>query len=356
MIICLVQKKQKRKDGRYQLVRLIGYDIDGNSIKKSFYGKNKDDALEKYHKFKLNIEKEEKFKRQTPIEAWIEKWLYVYKKQDVKETTFNSTYMRPCENYIIPHFKGKFIQNITQADIKEFLNTLTDKSQSFLEKIIINLRGIFETAIDNDIISKNPCRNISAKSKVQKKKKRTYDKASVDALCSANHKYALYINILLKMGLRCSELCGLRWQDINLKEGTMHINQALTTDGSKIYIDKPKSTNSIRKLKIPQDLLQKLKSAEKETEYVAMLNGHHITPNNFGDIYIKTFYNALNVPQEQRLAPHELRHTCGTLLYKDTKDIYHVSRFLGHSDIGITTKTYVHSEMQDEEIHIDFMN
>ena len=172
MIICLVQKKQKRKDGRYQLVRVIGYDIDGNSIKKSFYGKNKDDALEKYHKFKLNIEKEEKFKRQTPIEAWIEKWLYVYKKQDVKETTFNSTYKRPCENYIIPHFKGKFIQNITQADIKEFLNTLTDKSQSFLEKIIINLRGIFETAIDNDIISKNPCRNISAKSKVQKKKKR----------------------------------------------------------------------------------------------------------------------------------------------------------------------------------------
>ena len=178
----------------------------------------------------------------------------------------------------------------------------------------------------------------------------------MDALCSSNHKYSLYINILLKLGLRCSELCGLKWEDINLEEGTVHIKRALTANGSKIYIDKPKSKNSVRKLPIPDDLLEKLKITKKENEFIAILNGHHITPNNFGDIYIKAFYNALKVPKEQRLAPHELRHTCGTLLYEKTKDIYHVSRFLGHSDIGITTKTYVHSQMQQEKVHINFEN
>ena len=156
------------------------------------------------------------------------------------------------------------------------------------------------------------------------------------------------------MGLRCSELCGLRWSDIDFEQGTMFIKQALTADGSKIYIDEPKSKNSIRKLPIPNELLDMLKTTPKESEYVAMLNGHHITPNSFGDIYIKAFYNAIGVPKEQRLAPHELRHTCGTLLYDKTKDIYHVSRFLGHSDIGITTKTYVHSQFQEEKIHINF--
>ena len=83
-----------------------------------------------------------------------------------------------------------------------------------------------------------------------------------------------------------------------------------------------------------------------------MLNGRHITPNHFGDRHMEAFYNTMKVPKEQRLSPHELRHTCGTLLYEETKDIYFVSRFLGHSDIGITTKTYVHSEMQDEKIHL----
>ena len=158
------------------------------------------------------------------------------------------------------------------------------------------------------------------------------------------------------MGLRCSELCGLRWSDIDFESATMYIKQALTADGSKIYIDKPKSKNSIRKLPIPQELLTLLKNEPKENEYIAVLNGHHITPNSFGDIYIKAFYNAAKVPKEERLAPHELRHTCGTLIYENTKDIYHVSRFLGHSDIGITTKTYVHSEFQQEKIHIHFEN
>ncbi|MBO5313166.1 MAG: site-specific integrase [Clostridia bacterium] len=346
-------KKGNRKDKRYQIARTIGYNTDGKAIKKSFYGKNKDEAIQKYHEYKLGIEKENGLKKQMPIEVWIEKWLYTYKEKDVKETTFNSTYKRPCKIYIIPYFTGRFIQNITQADIKEFLNTLTNKSQSLIDKIIICLRGIFETAVDNDIIIKNPCRNISIKSKAIKEKKRTYDKESVEALCKTNHKYSLYIKILLKMGLRCSELCGLRWTDINFEEGTMHIKQALTADGSKIYIDKPKSINSTRKLKIPPALLDELKNHPKEDEYIAVINGHHITPNSFGDIYIKAFYNALKIPKEQRLSPHMLRHTCGTLLYRETKDIYFVSRFLGHSDIGITTKTYVHSEMQDEEIHLN---
>lgn len=348
-------KKQNRKDKRYQIIRVIGHLPDGTSIKKSFYGKNKDEALLKYHEYKLKIDKHEEEKKSMPIEIWIDKWLYVYKEPDVKETTFLSTYKRPCNNYIIPYFKGRLIQGITQADIKEFLNTITDKSQSLIDKITLCLRGIFETAIDNDIINKNPCRNVNVKSKIIEKSKRTYDKASVEALCKSNHKYALYIHILLRMGLRCSELCGLRWEDIDFKKEKMQIKQALTADGSRIFIDKPKSKNSTRKLDIPADLLERLKEVPKETEYVAMLNGHHITPNNFGDMYIKTFYNDMGVPKEQQLSPHELRHTCGTLLYKKTKDIYHVSKFLGHSDIVITTKTYVHSEMQQEQVHINFI-
>ena len=42
-------KKQNRKDNRYQIIRVIGHLPDGTAIKKSFYGKNKDEALLKYH-------------------------------------------------------------------------------------------------------------------------------------------------------------------------------------------------------------------------------------------------------------------------------------------------------------------
>jgi len=348
-------KKSNRADGRYQIIRVIGYTAENKAIKKSFYGKSREDALKKYQEFLSDAERKEEAKKRTDFAEWVHEWLYTCKEPEVKPTTFLSTYLRPCKNHILPYFDGAILQDITFIKIKAFVNTLSHLSQSTIDKVIICLRGIFETAVDNDLIIKNPCRNITCKSKKEKEKKRVYDKESTERLCASDHKYALLVHILLRMGLRCSELCGLRWEDIDLDNGTLSVSQALTVEGGRVFIGKPKSQNSLRRLPIPHDLLERLrKERGNNTGYIAMLNGHHITPDHFTERQLEFFYNYEGVPKEQRLTAHELRHTCGTLLYDTTRDIYHVSRFLGHSDIGITTKTYVHSEMQDAKIHIIF--
>lgn len=349
-------KKANRGDGRFEIKRTIGHDESGKAIRKSFYGANAAEAQREYHRYLDERKKEQAEKIRTPFSSWVDTWLYTYKEPDVKPTTFLTTYKRPCERYIKPHFEGKFLQEISQADIKAFLNTLTATlSQSMLDKLIICLRGIFETAIDNDRLTKNPCRNVTAKSKKVQEKKRTYDKETADALCRSDHKYALYIHILLRLGLRCSELCGLKWEDINLRTGKIAITRALTGENGTIYIDKPKSANSVRKLDIPEDLLTRLAAHyDEKGGFIVMMNGKNVTPQNFGSRQMEAFYNYHKIPSELRLSPHELRHTCGTLLYQKTKDIYYVSRFLGHSDIGITTKIYVHSSMQDDAVHVDF--
>jgi integrase len=350
-------KKSNRSDGRYEIKRTIAVDANGNSIRRSFYGNDKAEAEKAYHDFVAEREAAEKKKKNMPFAEWVDKWLYTYKEPDVKATTFLTTYERPCRRYILPHFKDTFLQDITQAHVKSFVNTISDLSQSMLDKILICLHGIFETAIDNDMIAKNPCRNVNARSKSKPKGKRTYDRETVEVICSSDHPYAVYPHILLRMGLRCSEMCGLEWKDIDLERGVLQVRQALVTEGSHRILGDPKSANSIRKLQIPEDLLDRLR-AEREmhpgTTFVAEVRGRQLTPNHFGDRQLLTFYRAIGVPRDQMLSPHELRHTCGTLLYQETKDIYHVSRFLGHSDVGITTKIYVHSDMQEEPIHIVF--
>ncbi len=353
-------RKSNRADGRFEIKRTIGHTVDGKLVRKSFFGKNHAEALQAYHNYLSDQEKRKEERKNMLFSSWVERWLETYKENDVKPTTYASSYLRPCKNYILPFFKDRFIQDITQMHIKQLLNENAHLSQSTLDKIVICLRGIFEAAIDNDIISKNPCRNIKVKSTAKKNIKRTYDRESAEALCRVDHPYSLYVHILLVMGLRCSELCGLRWQDIDFEKRTLTVNQALTCEGGRIFIEEPKTTTSRRKLPIPPDLLARLRAKQaenKETdierEYVATFNGKHLRPDHFSDMRFEAFYNAAGVPKDKRLSPHELRHTCGTLLYKATKDIYHVSKFLGHSDIGITTKTYVHSEMQSEEIHLD---
>lgn len=348
-------KKSNRSDGRYELKKTIGYDADGKPIRKSFYGKNKDEALILYESFRRNEEQKEVEKKNILFSSWVEKWLETYKRGDVKETTFLTTYQRPCKNYIIPFFEDRSLQSITPIDLKLFLNSVTSLSQSSIDKIIICLRGIFDAAEDNDMLSKNPARHLSCKSKQKPTPKRVYDRESVEFLCSSDHKYTLHIAILLRMGLRCSELCGLRWKDIDFEEGYMHVSQALTRESGVTYIDDTKSRSSTRTLPMPKCLVERLQASyeHSEGEYVAMTNGHHMTPDHFNEHQMEAFYNALKIPKNERLTAHELRHTCGTLLYEDTKDIYHVSKFLGHSDIGITTKTYIHSDFIDKKIHID---
>ena len=344
-------KKSNRTDGRFEIKRTVGKDIDGKPIRRSFYGATKDEALFAYKAFLEEKERKEEAKRRTLFDTWMEEWLYTYKEPEVKANTFSSSCKRPCYNQILPYFKGMILQEITNADLKRFCNSIKHYSQSTIDKVLICLNGIFESAADNDLLQKNPCRNISCSSEREKEEKRTYDEDSVELLCRAEHKYALLVHILLRMGLRCSELCGLRWEDIDLERGILKVSQALTTDGGLIIIDEPKSANSVRKLPIPDDLLARLRENAGEG-YVAMLNGHHIRPDHFNERQLRPFYNKLGIPKDKRLSAHELRHTCGTLLYERTKDIYHVSRFLGHSDVAITTKIYIHSEMQEEKVRI----
>lgn len=64
--------------------------------------------------------------------------------------------------------------------------------------------------------------------------------------------------------------------------------------------------------------------------------------SKFMDGYIQSLGANTDI---EKLNPHELRHTCGTLLYQRTKNIYAVSKFLGHADIKITTDTYIHDDI-----------
>ena len=80
--------------------------------------------------------------------------------------------------------------------------------------------------------------------------------------------------------------------------------------------------------------------------------GMPLNPKNFTAKRYKTFFDRYvdSLPKSEgdkfpRLTPHELRHTCGTLLYADSKNIYAVSKYLGHSDVSITAKLYVHNDI-----------
>lgn len=346
-------KKSNRADGRYQIKRVVGKDYEGKAIYKYFYGKSKQEAENKYTLYLLDIKQKEKERQSMPFDKWAMEWLYTYKEPDVKGNTFNSTYKRPVTQHLIPHFKNTPIQQITQADIKSYFNTRKEMSLSSLQKDMLCLKGMFETAIDNDMLVKSPCRNIKLKTAQEKQVKRTYSQRSADYLCSLSHHYSLIINLLIKTGLRESEICGLKWNCVDLENKFIFIENSITYEQGVKYEGRPKTVNSIRRLPIDNSLAALFASEPRTSDYVIDKNGKSIKPAQLYE-RVQVFYKFANIPDEKKLTPHELRHTCGTLMYQRTRDVFAVSRFLGHSDIGITTKIYVHSTYQEDEVELDF--
>ena len=173
------------------------------------------------------------------------------------------------------------------------------------------------------------------------------------------------IIILLKTGLRRGELLGLRWIDVDMESKTIHVRQAVSETSGVMKIGPPKTVTSIRDIPFDDELLEVLKSIPKKVtrykgkkekrESYEVLNdyvipgrsGGALLPTNWQcriyDNFMEDFSKSHeNIP---KLNAHELRHTYGTRLYKGGTDIYTISKLMGHANVLITTKIYVHNDI-----------
>ncbi len=290
------------------------------------------------------------------FESWAICWLEFYKKNYVKQTTYIESYKRTVDNYLLPRFSKCDINQISPMEIREYLSKMSEQySDSTLSKILICLNGIFNAAVENDIIEKNPAANVKLpRSVLKRKEKLTYSKEEVENIIQYSyiHENGIYIQILLELGLRCSELCGLKWSDIDFERKIIYIKRACTALKGKSNIDTTKNESSTRLLPISTALSSRLKNICPKNRNVYIIVSKKdgvspITPSSFTKLYYNKFfddYNTVNAQNNKQLTPHELRHTCGTLLYNRTNDIYAVSKYLGHSNIGTTARLYVHTD------------
>lgn len=360
------KKTAKRADGRYVSTLVVGTDINGTPERKYFYSNiSKADANQKRDAYKAEQAAKGLLgtapgeSKKVKLEVWARKWLDT-KYGKVKESTFDTSYRRPTERYIIPALGNRYLADIKPIEVDAFLTKLgADYSLTVLQKTKICLSAIYESAIDNNICFKNPCKNVDIKSKKEKADKRTYTQEQVDSVLafSDSDPYGVYIRILLELGLRCSELCGLKWSDFDLNKQTVNIARAATDNNGATVVAVPKSSTSLRTLPFSSALLRTLRqipdiNTDKYVVESAKTPGTPVNPKNFTAKRYKTFWDryVASMPEAEqrtfpRLSPHELRHTCGTLMYNRSKNIYAVSKYLGHASVDITSRLYVHNDI-----------
>lgn len=182
---------------------------------------------------------------------------------------------------------------------------------------------MFQLAVNDKIISKNPCSFVK-KLRVDNIQVRYLTKQEEKALFLAigNHWIKDVVLMALHTGMRKGEIQNLKWTNIDFKKKIIHVLQTKSGKARDIPLS-PKIEKALMELK-------------RQGEYVFM---NQDTKTKYEDF--RQFEDFIAKAEIVKFRFHDLRHTFATRLVEKKVDLVVVSTLLGHRNIQ-TTMRYAH--------------
>jgi integrase len=175
---------------------------------------------------------------------------------------------------------------------------------------------------------------------------------------SDNRKLGIMLS--LYMGLRIGEVCGLKWEDVNFDEKTIHIRHTIErianvghNNGERktnLTVCDAKTLSSNRIIPIPTIVFPYLSQYKSSKGYVVPGNTYDYSdPRTFQN----AFHKCLDECHLRSINYHALRHTFATRCIEAGVDIKSLSELLGHASVNITLNIYVHSSLEHKRNQLE---
>ena len=349
---------RKRKDGRWEGRYTVGHDpVTGKQKFKNVLGKTQAEVKAKLkqaieNSSQLDFTKTGKY----TVGQWMDVWFENYAQLKVRPSS-HQTYKGYIENHIKPHIGDIPIEKLTSLELQKFYRKLLTEGRvprieaekqpkGLSPKTVRNINQVISSAMDmaieQKLILSNPTEKC-ALPKVEHKEMKTLPAEQLAAFlreAKESGVYELYY-LDLATGLRRGELLGLKWEDIDLEQGIIHVRRQVARIDGEVKEVPLKTKNSYRNIAISQDAIEMLKDMKKKKicEYVfPSPTGGPISP----DSVLHMLHRVLKRAGLPELRFHDLRHTFATLARQNGVDIMTVSGMLGHFSAGFTLDTYAH--------------
>ena len=276
-------------------------------------------------------------------------------------------YRRQINDVICPVIGAKPIREITSDDLAAVLATRGHLGRSSQKKTIMVLKQIFDAALEAGVVDKLPTRRLKAEGKSPERKKALTEAQTAALLRTVRGlKVEPFVMLGLYTGMRREEICGLRWDSVELEGKAPHVvvrRACRWPDNMRPEVSEILKTQAAaRTIPIPPQLVEYLKGIRPEkvkpSAYVycnddgsavsystlrrrwetirarSTASGHELGEK------IKHSPGGVTVTLDFLPTPHILRHTYITRLILGGMDLKRVQYLAGHSDPKVTLQIY----------------
>lgn len=305
------------------------------------------------------------------FEDFTKQWFKEYAEMRLKESTLQGYHSMESRIYkALGHIR---LDKLTTRHIQKFILELCEtecesrrcKQGKLSTKTIKLHKSMISSILDYEVkmqmIRENPCKNVQIP-RVTTPEKEFYTIEEAQRLFELfeqesdhNYIYVCFHILAIYSGFRLGELMGLEWKDINFDTNVVTVNRTcLYSKGKGHYTETPKTSQSMRSLKLPQDVIDVLKRWRGLQD---------IQRNKVGSKWIDTdrVFTKWNGLTLDRSAPsryfkkfcertgmryvtnHSWRHLNATLLINSGVDVKTVQSCLGHSVATTTLNLYCHT-------------
>jgi integrase len=308
--------------------------------------KNKRDAQRQFLEFESLVRITE------PQDALVSQVIASYiafKESNGAEATTIRGY-KACEKRLNSRFERVLARSLTTYQVEDFV---AEMSKIYSPKTIRNTIGLlsasYNRAIQAGIVDKNPCQFVSLPKKEQKEIK-TFSEDEIIKLIAYLREnetldYQVGYELCLFCGLRRSEVLGLTEDAVNLEDKCVYIYSTRHRVGYEDKIQGTKTARSQRVIALPSflaDDIARLIAEHRKFGTKSLIQdgfGKELNPNTF-TTHLLLIERKIGLSE---VSVHGLRHTFATMLNAQGIDIARISAELGHSNIGITMNTYLHT-------------
>ena len=274
-------------------------------------------------------------------------------------------YTRVVEKRLMPALGSVPLARLKPADVERMMRRLVEEQKpAEANRALSRLRMALRFAVDHGWVAANVAERCHPVSVAVQEHRIWQPDEALNFLRSieGRREHAMYA-VFLATGMRSGEVRGLKWQDVDLQGGTIHVRRQWLEAAKAAESDfaAPKR-GSAREIRLGAELVTLLKQHQarlnEEREGLGELwneldlvfpsiTGTPILATNLHRQF-KAAAKAAGVPE---IRIHDLRDTAASTMLATGTPLPLVAKILGHKDTSITLKKYTHVLDRQREQH-----